>query len=97
MTTIKNIKSVNAEELYHLLKKEFANYVDAKIDSGLSIDFAHVYDLINISFPEVKEGIAFTLIISKEEIIVKKNEEDFDFDLNLLREQLVNFLKENCE
>ena len=97
MTTIKNIQPVSAEELYDLLKKEFAAYVDSKIDSGLAIDYAHVYDVINISFPEVKKGIAFTLTISDEEINIEKDEEDFDFDLNLLREELVNFLKEKCE
>lgn len=97
MTTIKNIQTLSAEELYKLLKKEFAAYVDAKIDSGLTIDYAHVYDVINISFPEVKDGIAFTLTISEEEIAIEKNEEDFDFDLNLLKEHLINFLKEKCE
>jgi replication initiation and membrane attachment protein DnaB len=97
MTTIKNIQPLSAEEIYDLLKKDFAAYADSKIDSNLTIEFAHVYDEINISFPEVKEGVAFNLTISDEEIIVGKNDEDFDFDLNLLREQLVNFLKEKCE
>ena len=97
MRTIKNIQPLSAEELYDLLKKEFAAYIAAKIDSGLAIEFAHVYDIINISFPEVKKGIAFTLTVSEKQLIVEKNEEDFDFDLNLLQEQLVNFLKEKCE
>lgn len=44
MTTIKNIKPLTAEELFDLLKKEFADYMNSKLDSNLTIDYAHVYD-----------------------------------------------------
>lgn len=97
MTTIKNIKPLGAEELFDLLKKEFAAYVDAKIDSGLAIDYAHVYDIINISFPEVKAGVAFTLTVAEDEIAIEKNGENADYDLDLLEEHLLDFLKEKCE
>lgn len=97
MTTIKNIKPLSAEELFDLLKKEFATYVDAKIDSGLTIDYAHVYDIINISFPEVKAGIAFTITVAEDDIVIEKNGENADNDLDLLVGHLVDFLKEKCE
>ncbi len=97
MITIKNIKPLSAEELFDLLKKEFVSYVDAKIDSGLTIDYAHVQDIINISFPEVIDGTAFTLTVTDEGIAIDKSNKEFNYDLTLLQEHLTNFLKEKCE
>jgi hypothetical protein len=97
MTTIKNIKPVSAQELFDLLKKEFAPYINSKLDSGLTIEYAHVFDVINISFPEVITGIAFTLIVSIDEVRLEKNVENTDFDSELLERYLIDFLKEKCE
>lgn len=97
MTTVKNIKPLSAEELFDILKKEFATYVDSKIDSGVAPEFAHVHDIINISFPEVKEGMAFTITVSDDEIIVETYKEEADYDLTLLESHLIEFLKEKCE
>ncbi|MEO5909896.1 MAG: hypothetical protein ABIP95_03365 [Pelobium sp.] len=97
MSTIKNIQPLNAEELYDLLKKEFATYVDAIIHSGLNIEYAHVYDEINISFPDLLTGAAFTITVSDNGIAVEKNEEDIDYDMELLEGHLIDFLKEKCE
>ncbi|MEO5910230.1 MAG: hypothetical protein ABIP95_05040 [Pelobium sp.] len=97
MTTINNVKPTTAEELFDLLKKEFATYVDEKIDSALDIEYAHVSDIINISFPEVREGLAFTLIVTEQEITVETSAESSDYDLTLLHEHLINFLTEKCE
>jgi hypothetical protein len=65
------------------------------MDLGLTIDYALVYDVINVSFPEVVTGIAFT--ISNDEITTKKNEENFDDNVELLETHLIDFLKEKCE
>ncbi|MET3980986.1 hypothetical protein ABIB62_003505 [Mucilaginibacter sp. UYP25] len=97
MSTIKNIKPLSAEELFDLLKKEFALYINSKLDSGLTIEYAHVYDVINISFPEVITGIAFTVIVSIDEVSLEKNEENIDYDSALLEGHLIDFLKEKCE
>lgn len=97
MTTIKNIQPQSAEEIYGLLKKEFAAYVDAKMDTSLTIEFAHVYNEINISFPEVIKGIAFTAIVSDNSITLESNEVNTDYDSNLLEGHLISFLKEKCE
>lgn len=97
MTTIKNIKPLNAEELFDLLKKEFAEYVNSKLDSNLTIEYAHVYDMINVLFPEIIEGNAFTISVTDEEISVVKNEENVEYDAALLEKQLVDFLIEKCE
>lgn len=97
MTTIKNIKPLSAEELFDLLKKEFALYINSKLDSGLTIEYAHVYNVINISFPEVITGIAFSAIVSDDEVSLEKNEENADYDSALLEGYLIDFLKEKCE
>lgn len=97
MTTIKNIKSTTAEELFDLLKKEFGTYIDKKMNSGLTIEYAHVYDIINVSFPEVITGIAFTITVSEYELAIEKNEENLEDDLELLGKHLIDFLKEKCE
>lgn len=97
MTTIKNIKPTTPEELFDLLKKEFATYVDEKMDSGLTIEYAHVYDIINVSFPEITTGIPFTITVSEDEIAIEKSAENFDDDIELLETHLINFLKEKCE
>ncbi|OAQ39819.1 hypothetical protein A5893_09595 [Pedobacter psychrophilus] len=97
MTTIKNVQPLSAEDLYDLLKKEFAAYADSKMDSGLSIEYAHVHDIINVSFPEVLEGNAFTIIVSDDELTLERNEENVDYDTELLEGYLVDFLKEKCE
>jgi hypothetical protein len=97
MTTIKNIQPLKAEELYHLLKKEFTTYVDEKMDSSLNIEYAHVYDIINISFPEIIEGIASTISVSDDEITIEENENDIEDDTIILEGYLIDFLKEKCE
>lgn len=97
MTTIKNIQPLNAEELYDLLKKEFASFIDDKMDSSLTIEYAHVFDEINISFPDLLIGAAFTITVSEDEIAVEKNEEEVDYNIELLEGHLINFLKEKCE
>ena len=97
MTTLKNIKPVKAEQLFDLLKKEFADYVNSKLDSSLTIDYAHVYDMINVLFPDIIAGIAFTITVTKDEITIAKNEEDMEYDIELLEKHLVDFLTEKCE
>lgn len=97
MTTIKNIKPLTAEELFDLLKKEFADYMNSKLGSNLAIDYAHVYDLINVLFPEVIEGNVFTITVTENEITITKNEEGLAYDADLLEKHLVDFLIEKCE
>ena len=97
MTIINNIQPLTAEELYHILKKQFTAYADEKMDSSLDIEYAHVYDIINVSFPEIIEGIAFTISVSDLEIKIEENDEDIDYDTELLEGYLIDFLKEKCE
>ncbi|WP_154647948.1 hypothetical protein [Pedobacter arcticus] len=91
------MKPLTAAELFDLLKKELATYIDAKIDSGLTVEYAHVQDIINISFPEIIDGVAFTLTVTDEEVAIEKSKEEFNYDLTLLETHLTSFLKEKCE
>lgn len=92
MTTIKNIQPLNPEAVFDLLKVEFSEYVNHALGSNLSVEFAHVADIVNISFPEVIEGTVFTLTISDDAIEVSKNEVEGDYNTDLLEEQLNEFL-----
>lgn len=96
MITIANVQPVSAEKLFDLLKKEFPDYINSKLDSSLAIDFAHVYDVINVLFPEVIEGVALTLTVTDEEITVSNNAVEHVYNTALLEEQLINFLTEKC-
>ncbi|WP_026899159.1 hypothetical protein [Daejeonella oryzae] len=96
MTTIENIQPLSAETLFDLLKKEFADYINAKLDSNLTIEYGHVYDVINILFPEVLEGNAFTVTVSDNEITLLNNAEESEYNTELLEQHLINFLNEKA-
>jgi hypothetical protein len=93
MTTIKNVKPLSAEKLFDLLKTEFAEYINQKLDSNLAIEYAHVYDVINIMFPEVIEGPALTVVVTDEELTVTVHATDSDYNTDLLEEHLLGFLE----
>ncbi len=101
MTSIQNIQPLSAEALFDLLKKEFPDYINEKLDSTLAIEFAHVYDIINVSFPEVIAGTVLTVTVSDDNIVVTDNEttseERLEYNTELLENQLVDFLKMKAE
>lgn len=92
MTTIKNIQPLSPEAVFDLLKTDFSAYVNQALGSNLSVEFAHVADIVNVSFPEVVEGTVFTLTVSDDHIEVSKNETEGDYNTDLLEEQLNEFL-----
>jgi len=92
MTTIKNVQPLSPEAVFDLLKIEFSEYVNQALRSNLSVEFAHVADIINISFPEVIEGTVFTLTVSDDSIEVSKNENEGDYNTDLLEQHLNEFL-----
>jgi len=97
MTAIKNIQPLSPEAIFDLLKVEFPEYIDNALGSNLSVEFAHVADIINISFPEVIEGTVFTLTVSDDEIEVSKNETEGDYNTDLLEQHLNEFLSAKAE
>jgi hypothetical protein len=92
MVPINNIKPLSAETLFDLLKKDFADYINGKLNSNMSIEYAHVYDVINVLFPEVIEGAAFSVIVSDEEITVSDNNKNPEYNSELLQQHLIDFL-----
>ncbi len=96
MTTIKNVQPLSAEKLFNLLKTEFGNYIYGKLDTNLAIEYAHVYDVINISFPEIIEGTVFTLIVNDIHIESSNNGENAAYNTELLEAHLIEFLNEQC-
>ncbi|EHQ24963.1 hypothetical protein [Mucilaginibacter paludis] len=92
MEPIKNTAALSAEKLFGILKTEFAGYINSKLDSGLNIGFAHVDDVINVLFPDVIEGIAFSIIVSEKEITVTENHISPEYNSGLLEQQLNDFL-----
>ena len=96
MTTIKNVHPLSAEVLFNLLKTEFATEINTKLNSSLSIEYAHVYDVINISFPEIIEGTVFTLIVNENEIELSNNGDNTEYNTDLLEQHLIEFLNEKC-
>lgn len=101
MISIQNIQPLSAEELFDTLKKEFPDYINGKLDSTLTIEFAHVYDIINVSFPEVIAGTVLTVTVSDDNLIVTNNEttseERLEYNTELLESHLVDFLKMKAE
>ncbi|MBE9586948.1 hypothetical protein IM792_21045 [Mucilaginibacter sp. JRF] len=96
MTTLKNVQPLSAEKLFDLLKTEFASYIDSKLNTNLSVEFAHVYNVINISFPEIIEGTMFTLIVNDDEIVLSNNSPNTEYNTELLEQHLSEFLNEKC-
>ncbi|MBD1365682.1 hypothetical protein IDJ77_17840 [Mucilaginibacter sp. ZT4R22] len=94
MTSIKNVHPLSAEALFLILKKDFANDINAKMNSSLSIEYAHVYDIINVSFPEIIEGTVFTITVTENEIALTNNGDDTEYQTNLLGQHLHDFLVE---
>jgi hypothetical protein len=96
MNIIKNNQPLSAETLFDILKKEFAEYINHKLDANLSIEYAHVYDIINVSFPEVIEGTVFTITVTDDDLIVSVNATDSEYNIELLEQHLTVFLEEKC-
>jgi len=93
MTTIKNVKPLGAEKLFDLLKTEFADYINDKLDSNLAIEYAHVYDEINILFPEVIEGPALNVTVAENELTITVLATGSDYNTDIIEEQLISFLE----
>lgn len=93
MATINNIQPLSAEKLFDLLKTQFADYMNDKLGSNLAIEYAHVFDEINISFPEVIEGPALNVTVTEVALIITVIAKDSDYNTGLLEENLAVFLK----
>lgn len=97
MISINNVQPLSPEALFNLLKTEFPVYLDDLLGSNLTVEFAHVSDIINISFPEVIEGNAYTLTVSDDTIEVTDHTTNGTYNAKLLEQHLVEFITLKAE
>jgi len=91
MTSINNVQPLSPEVLFDILKTEFPAYVNELLGSNLTVEFAHVSDIINISFPEIIEGNAFTLTVGDDNIEVTDHTTEGTYNTELLKQHLTEF------
>ena len=96
MTTINNIQPLSAEDVFSLLKNNFKDYVNSKLDSNMEIEYQHVQNIINVLCPEVIEGIAFTITVDDDAITISHDEERNEYNSDLLEQHLNEFLAEKA-
>lgn len=92
MISINNVQPLSPEALFDLFKTEFPLYVNELLGSNLNVEFAHVSDIINISFPEVIEGNAYSLTINDDSISITDHTTESSYNTELLEKHLVEFL-----
>jgi hypothetical protein len=92
MISINNVQPLSPEALFDLLKTDFPAYINEQLGSNVTVEFAHVSDIINISFPEVIEGNAYTLTVGDESIEVTDHTTESTYNTELLEQHLIEFL-----
>jgi len=90
------VQPLSAEKLFDLLKTGFADYINDKLGSNLSIEYAHVFDEINVSFPEVIEGPALNIAVTDIDLTVTLLATTSDYNAGLLEEHLIAFLEQQA-
>lgn len=92
MISINNVQPLSPEALFELLKTEFPAYVNDLIGSNLTVEVAHVSDIINVSFPEIIEGNAYTMIVGENSIEITDHTIGGSYNTELLEKYLTEFL-----
>ena len=96
MISINNVQPLSPDTLFDLLKTEFPAFVNDSLRSNLTVEFAHVSDIINISFPEVIEGNAYSLTVSEDSIEVTDHTTEGTYNTELLEQHLIEFLTQKA-
>lgn len=92
MISINNVQPLSPEALFELFKTEFPGYVNDSLGSNLTVEFVHVSDIVNISFPDIIDGNAYTLTIDENSIEVTDHTTEGTYNTELLEQQLMEFL-----
>jgi len=92
MIAIKNVQPLSATQLTDILKTEFPAYVNEQLGSNLVVEFVHVSDFVNVSFPEVIEGNAYTITVSDDNLELTDHTTEGSYNAELLEQQLIAFL-----
>jgi hypothetical protein len=75
-----------------LLKTEFPAYVNEQLGSNLMVEFAHVDDIVNISFSEIIEGNTYTISVDDNNLDVTDHTAEGTYNTELLEQHLLEFL-----
>jgi hypothetical protein len=92
MISINNVQPLSPEGLFDLLKTDFPTYINEQLGSNLAVEFAHVSDIINISFPEIIDGNAFTITVTDAALDLTDHTTEGTYNTELLQQHLVEFL-----
>lgn len=92
MISINNVQPLSPESLFDLLKTEFPVYINEQLGSNLNVEFAHVSDIVNISFPEIIGGNAYSLTVNEQTIDITDHTTEGTYNTELLEQHLVEFL-----
>jgi hypothetical protein len=92
MIAIDNVQPLSPESLFDLLKTEFPAYVNEQLGSNLAVEFAHVADIVNISFPEIIDGNAYTITVAENSLELTDHTTDGTYNTELLEQHLMEFL-----
>ncbi|MBE9601386.1 hypothetical protein [Pedobacter sp. MC2016-24] len=92
MIAIDNVQPLSPESLFELLKTEFPAYVNEQLGSNLVVEFAHVADIVNISFPEIIDGNAYTITVGDNSLELTDHTTEGTYNTELLEQHLMEFL-----
>jgi len=92
MISINNVQPLSSESLFELLKTEFPAYINEQLRSNLAIEFAHVSGIVNISFPEIIDGNAYTITVGDNSLEITDHTTEGTYNTELLEHYLVEFL-----
>ncbi|EDM37755.1 hypothetical protein PBAL39_15059 [Pedobacter sp. BAL39] len=92
MIAINNVQPLSPDSLFDLLKTDFPAYINEQLGSNLAVEFAHVSDIVNISFPEVIEGNAYTITVGEDSLDITDHTTEGTYNTELLEQHLIEFL-----
>lgn len=92
MIQINNVQPLSPESVFDLLKTEFPGYVNEQLASNLTVEFAHVSDIVNISFPEIVDGNAYSITVGDSSLDITDHITEKSHRSDLLEQHLVSFL-----
>lgn len=92
MKAINNVQPLNAAQLTDILKTELPAFIDERLGSNLAIEVEHVSDFVNISFPEIIDGNAYTITVDDSILEITDHTTEGSYNAELLGQHLEEFL-----
>lgn len=92
MIAINNVQPLSAAQLTDILKTDFPSFVNEQLGSNLAVEFEHVSNFVNVGFPEVIDGNAYTITVGEDNLELTDHTTEGTYNAELLEQQLVAFL-----